>query len=111
MLPFDSMFPSDPIPLYLHFNITTLFGHPSVGTEKAALRDLQLDNPHMIDAYKSALCKQLDSHNVEIRVATLFATAADIWNNNNEAQFNQVDRDITRAMECTVNKCRCSKYR
>jgi hypothetical protein len=57
ILPFDSMFLSDHIPLYVDFDGATLFGHPSIGTEKAALRDLQLDNPSLIDAYEFALCK------------------------------------------------------
>jgi hypothetical protein len=51
ILPFDSMFPSDHIPLYVDFNIATLFGHPVIGTEKEALRDLQLENPRLIEAY------------------------------------------------------------
>jgi hypothetical protein len=104
ILPFDSMLPSDHIPLYVDFNIATIFGHPVMGTEKADLRDLQLDNPRLIDTYESTLCIQFENHNVELRVATLFATSADIENNSSEAQFNQVDRDITRAMECAVNK-------
>jgi hypothetical protein len=54
ILPFNSMFSSNHIPLYVDFNISTIFGPPSIGTEKAALRDLQLDNPRLIDAYKSA---------------------------------------------------------
>jgi hypothetical protein len=40
ILPFDSVFPIDHIPLYVDFNIATLFGHPAIGTKKAALRDL-----------------------------------------------------------------------
>jgi hypothetical protein len=105
ILPFDSMFPSDHIPLCVDFNIVKLFGHPVIGTTKSALRDLQLDNPRLIDAYESTLCKQLENHNVELRVATLFAAADNLWNTISEAQFNQVDRNITRAMECAVNKC------
>jgi hypothetical protein len=49
ILPFDSVFPSDHRPLYVDFNIATLFGHPAIGTEKADVRDLQLDNPRLID--------------------------------------------------------------
>jgi hypothetical protein len=71
ILPFDSMFPSDHILLYVDFNIATLFGHPAIGTEKAAVRDLHLYNPHLIDAYEFTLCKQLENHNVELRVTTL----------------------------------------
>jgi hypothetical protein len=37
ILSFDSMLPSEHIPLYVDFDVATLFGHPSIGTEKAAL--------------------------------------------------------------------------
>jgi hypothetical protein len=108
ILPFESMFPIDHTPLYVDFDVATLFGHPSIGTEKAAkrdLRDLQIDNTHLIDAYESALCKQLKNHNVEIRVSKRFMTHTEEWNNNNQFKFNQVDRDTTRAMQCAVTKC------
>jgi hypothetical protein len=52
----------------------------------------------------------LDNHNVELRVSKLFATITDMWNNNKKFQFNRVDREITGAMECAVNKCWCSQY-
>jgi hypothetical protein len=99
ILPFDSMFPSDHIPIYVDFNIATLFGHPAIGTEKGALSNLQLDNPCLIDAYKSALCKQLENHNVKLRVATLFASATNLWNNRKEARFNQVERSGMRSQQ------------
>jgi hypothetical protein len=105
------MYASDHRPLYVNFNIATLCGHPEIGTEKAALRDLQLENTRLIDAYKSALCKKFEYHNVEFKFSQLFATASDMWNNNNEFQFNQVDLYITRAMQSAVNKCRFSQYR
>jgi hypothetical protein len=72
ILPFDTLFASDHRPLYVDFNVSTLFGHPSFGIERAALRDLQLHNPRLIDAYEEALCQQLVNHNVEFRVTVLF---------------------------------------
>jgi hypothetical protein len=101
--PFDLMFSIDHIPLYVNFDISALFGHTASGTQKSALRDLKLDNPHLIDAYESALCKKLYNHNIELRVSKLFAAATDMWKNNNEFQFNQAERDITGAMEFAVN--------
>jgi hypothetical protein len=64
ILPFDAMYAIDHRPLYVDLNIAFLFGHPEIGTEKVALRDLQLDNPRLIYAYKSALCKKIENHNV-----------------------------------------------
>jgi hypothetical protein len=63
------MFLSDHIPLYVDFDVATLFGHPSIGNEKAFLRDLQLNNPRLIDAYEAPLCQQFENHYVEYRVA------------------------------------------
>jgi hypothetical protein len=105
------MFLSDQRPLYVDFDVATLFGHPSIGTDKTALRDLQLNNPHLIDAYEFTLCKQFDNHNVEGRVTTLYETNTGEWNSNDEFNFNKIDRGITKEMECAVNKCRCSQYR
>jgi hypothetical protein len=53
-----------PLDVDVDFDMAFLFEYPAIGTEKAALRDLQLDNPRLIDAYESALCKQLDNHNI-----------------------------------------------
>jgi hypothetical protein len=98
ILPFDSIFASNHIPLYVDFNIITLFGHPAFSTERAALRYLQLDNPRLIYAYEEALCQQLENHNIELRVKWLFQIIKSEWNNHAEGQFNKIDRDITRAM-------------
>jgi hypothetical protein len=111
ILPFDSMFSSDHMTLYVDFDVATLFGHPSIGTENAAVIYLQLDNPRLIDTYECVICKQFDNHNVEGRVSKLYETITGEWNNNDEFKFNKIDRDITRAMECTVNICHCYQYR
>jgi hypothetical protein len=94
ILPFDSIFASDHIPLYVDFNIETLFGHPDFGTERSVLRDLQLGNPRLVDAYKDSLSKQLENHNVESRVMLLFQIKEQEWNNRAEGQFNKIDRGI-----------------
>jgi hypothetical protein len=72
ILSFDSIFASDQLPLYVDFNVIKLLGHAPFGTERAALRDLQVDNPRFINAYEEALCQQLENHNVELRVKLLF---------------------------------------
>jgi hypothetical protein len=61
ILPFDSIFSSNHMPLYVDFDVTTIFGHPSIGTEKEALHNLQLDNPRLIaqtSPNKTVLLKQ-----------------------------------------------------
>jgi hypothetical protein len=83
-----------------------LFGHPAIGTENAALRYLQLDNPHPIDAYKAALCQQLDNHNVETIVILLNEIEDATWSNNDQSQFDKIDHDTERAMKFAANKCR-----
>jgi hypothetical protein len=40
--------PSDHRPLYVDFDVASLFGHPIICTERAALWDLQLDNLWLI---------------------------------------------------------------
>jgi hypothetical protein len=106
------MFSSDHITLYVDFDVATLlFGHPFIITEKAALIYLQLDNPHTIYACKSALCKQFGNHNVEGRGTKLYETNTGEWNKNDEFHFNKIYRDIRRAMECVVNRCRCFQDR
>jgi hypothetical protein len=72
ILPFDTIFACDHIPLYVDFNVYTLFGHPAFGTEKAALHDLHLHNTRLIDAYEEYLWQQLVNNNVEFRVTVLF---------------------------------------
>jgi hypothetical protein len=94
ILPFSKIFASDHRPLYVDFNVFTLFGHPDFGTEKAALRDLQLHNPRLIDAYEESLCQQLVNHNVEFRVTVLFQLKEQQWTNHAEYLFNEIDRDI-----------------
>jgi hypothetical protein len=50
IIPFNSIFESYHRPLFVYFNMFTLFGHPAFGTERDALRDLQLNNPRLVDA-------------------------------------------------------------
>jgi hypothetical protein len=104
ILPFDSMFTSDHIPLYVAFNVAILFGHPTIGTEKEVLRDLQLDNPCLIDAYEATMCQQLKNDNVENRVTLLYDNKSSEWGNSEEKRFNKIDRDIERAMICAINR-------
>jgi hypothetical protein len=94
ILPFDSMFSSDHRPLYVDFDVATLFGHPAVR-----------------DYYKSPFCKQFDNHNVEGRVTKNYEIDTGEWNNNDEFNLNKIDHDIKRGMECAVNKFQCSQYR
>jgi hypothetical protein len=109
--PFDSLFGSGHRPLYVYFNVFTFFGHPYFGKERAALRDLQLHNPRLIDAYEEAMCQQLVNHNVEFRVTVLFQLKEQEWNKNAEYLFNKIDRDIKRAMQCADKKCRCTNHK
>jgi hypothetical protein len=97
--------------LYVDFNIDTLFGRPDFRTERSALIDLQLDNTRLGDAYEDSLCKQLENHKVESRVTLIFQIKEQEWNNRADVQFNKIDRDIKRAMECAAKKYRCSKYK
>jgi hypothetical protein len=73
ILPFDSMFSSDHTPLYVDFDVATLFGNSEIGTYKAVLRYLQFDNPRLVDAYETAICQQFENHNVEYRITNLYA--------------------------------------
>jgi hypothetical protein len=81
ILPFSSIFAIGHRPLYVDFNIETLFGYPAFGTEISAIRDLQLYNPRLVDAFEDSLCKQLENHNVESRVTMLFQIKEQGWNN------------------------------
>jgi hypothetical protein len=83
------MLSSDHRPLYFDFNVLTLFGHPVKGTEKTILRDLQLDNPQLIDGYEAALCQQFENHNVESRVTLLHEKENGTWRNSEELHFNK----------------------
>jgi hypothetical protein len=110
-LPFDSIFASDHIPLFVDFNVFTLFGHPAFGTERAALRELQLNNPRLIDAYEESVCQQLENHNIEFRVRLLFQIKELEWNNRANFIFNKIDKDNKRAIQCAANKCRCTNHK
>jgi hypothetical protein len=96
LLVFDAIFVSDHRPLYVNFELETLFGHPSFGTERAALRDLQLDNPRLFNAYEDALCRELEKHNVEFKVIALFHISEETWSNQSQGELNKIDRDIER---------------
>jgi hypothetical protein len=111
ILPFDKIFASDHRTLYVDFNVFTLFGHPAFGTERAALSDLQLHNPRLIDAYKESLCQQLVNHSVEFRVTVLLQLKEEQPTNHAESLFNKIDRDIKRAMQCAANPCRCTNHK
>jgi hypothetical protein len=111
ILPFDKIFVSDHRPLYVDFNVYTLFGNPAFVTEKEALRTLQLHNPRLIDAYEESTCQQLVNHNVEFRVTVLFQLKEQQWTNDAESIFNKIDRDIKRAIQCVANKCRCTNHK
>jgi hypothetical protein len=109
--PFDSISASDHRPLFVYFNVFKLFGHRDFGTERAALIDLQLNNPRLIDAYEESLCQQLKNHNIEFIVTLLFQIKEVEWNNIAECLFNNIDQDIKRAMQCAANKCRCTNHK
>jgi hypothetical protein len=111
IIPFNTLFASYHRPLYVDFNVFTLFGHPVFGTERAALRDLQPHNPRLSDAYEEAMCQQLINHNVELRVTVRFQLKEQQWTINSESLFNKTDIDIKRAMQCAANKCRCTNHK
>jgi hypothetical protein len=92
ILPLDSIFSSDHRPIFVNFNVFTIFDHPASGTERDALRDLQLNNPRLIDAYEEALCQKLVNHDIEFRVTLPFQIKELEWNNSVESLFNNIDR-------------------
>jgi hypothetical protein len=70
-------------------------------------RDLQLNDPCLVDTYQASLIH----HNVGIRVDALYAIDPSIWASHHETQFNTIDRDVERAVKCAANCCRRKSYR
>jgi hypothetical protein len=106
ILDFNTTFSGDHRPLYIDIGILRLLGYPVKGTMRALERDLQLNDPRLVDAYQASLIQQLINHNVGIRVDALYAVDLSIWFSHHETRFSAIDRDVERAMKCAANCCR-----
>jgi hypothetical protein len=106
ILDFNSLFYSDHHPLFLDVDIIRLLGHPVQGTVEFLERYLKLNYPRLVKAYQSSLFQQLLNHNVAARVDALYLVNASAWLISHENKFNQMDRDVERAMKCAATACR-----
>jgi hypothetical protein len=73
ILDFNTIFSSDHRPICIDIDIPRLLGYPVQGKIKAFERDLNLNDPGLIDAYQASLIQQLLNHNVGPRVDALYS--------------------------------------
>jgi hypothetical protein len=57
---------------------------------RALERDLQLNDPRLVDAYQASLIQQLINHNVGIRVDAIYAIDPSIWSIHHETRVNAI---------------------
>jgi hypothetical protein len=111
ILDFNSLFYSDHHPLFLDIYILRLLGYPVQGTVKFIEHDLKLNDPRIVRVYQSSLFQKLLNQNIAARVDALYLVNASAWLNYHENNFNQIDRDVERAMNCEANACRRKSYK
>jgi hypothetical protein len=111
ILDLNTLFASDHRPLYIDIDILRLLGYPVHGTIQALERDLKLNDPRIIDAYRATLIQQLIYHNVGPRVDAFYAFDPSVWVTCHEYHFNSIDCYVERAMHCAANKCRRKSFK
>jgi hypothetical protein len=85
-------------------------GTPSEHPPHAQFRKLKLDHRGISDAYRCALHKQFEHHNVYRRLKEISPRGESAeWNIVEEAKYEGVERDIGRAMEHAQNACSTRK--
>jgi hypothetical protein len=65
----------------------------------------------VIDLLSVPIFSLLLNHNVAARVDALHLVNASAWIIFHENKFNQIDRDVERAMKCAANACRRKSYK
>jgi predicted SprT family Zn-dependent metalloprotease len=111
ILDFRSLFYSEHRPLLLDIDILLLLGYPLQGTVKFIERDLKLNDPRLVEVYQSSLFQQLVNHSFAARVDALYLVNASDWLIYHDNKFNQIDREIERAMKYAANACRRKSYK
>jgi hypothetical protein len=110
LLDFDTLCKSDHRGIFFDLATKGVFGTPPEHLPPAQFRKLKLDDPQISDAYRRALHKQFEHHNVYHRlndISTLIESAE--WNIEDEAKYEGLDRDIGLAMEHAQKVCSTRK--
>jgi hypothetical protein len=111
LLDFDTLCCSDNRGFYLDLAIEGVFWYSTrTSTPPAQFCKLKLDDPRISDAYRCALHKQFEQHNVYRKVKEIgIRSESTEWKIAEEAKYEGVDRDIGRAMEHAHHVCSTRK--
>jgi hypothetical protein len=106
-LPFSQCIQSDHRGIFMDLDKTNLFGNhqPILPAE---MRKLTTKHPKKVEKYLEVLRDKFLSHNVEERSITLYDKANNTnagWTPIDQARYNALDRDITRAMLTAEKHC------
>jgi hypothetical protein len=110
LLDFDTLCHSDHRGIFLDPAIKGVFGTPPEHLPPAQFRKLKQDDPRISDAYRCALHKQFEQHNVyrKVKKISIRSESAEC-NIAYKAKYEGVDREIGRAMEHAQNVCSTRK--
>jgi hypothetical protein len=103
LLDFDMLCKSNHLGIFLDIATKGCFGTPPEHLPPSQCRKLKLNDPRISDAYRCALRKQFEQHNVYRRVKGI-STLSEY-----EAKCEGLYRDIGRAMEHVQNVCSTRK--
>jgi hypothetical protein len=98
ILPYNSVFQGDHRPCYIDLNAVEAFGGQTSPVCPPCQRSLQLHDPRKVNEYLTALTAQLSLHKVQQKVATLHNKAITGWQEDDQLQYERLDKLITEAM-------------
>jgi hypothetical protein len=82
------------------------FGHETDDMPAKQLRQLQLDDPRIVDEYRQQLHRLFTGHNVYRRVNTIVERSkSGDWSIEDEGEYEKISRNITRSMLSAAKKC------
>jgi hypothetical protein len=82
--------------------ISTSISYAFLDIQSKVQRDLQLNDPRLVDAYQASLIQKLVNHNVRLRADDLYALDPSIWDTHHETRFNAIDHNVERVNTCAA---------
>jgi len=108
ILPYQSIFYSDHRACFLDIDSIQLFGDSTTSMAPPCRRQLQLQDPGIVEKYNEVLQKQLAYHKVQDKIKVL-QQALPNWTKQHQDSYEKLDRIITEAMR-HAEKQSCKKY-
>jgi hypothetical protein len=110
MLNFDAVFDSDHRTFFLDIDFESVVCTELDNMAAPQLRQLQLDDPRIVEGYGKSVHKLFTNHNIYKRVQSITARGnKEDWTTEDENLYEAIDRDIAMSMLSAAKQCNLRK--